>query len=67
MADGRCITEFTSSRLIHESLMSRAGINVYDNYAFRQLAQKAGPEGMGLPLKNSACGGGKVSPLVKDE
>ena len=50
MADGRCIQDFTPSRILHEELMSRAGINVYDNYSFRQMAQKAGPDGMGLPL-----------------
>lgn len=60
MADGRCIQDFTPSRILHEELMSRAGINVYDNYSFRQMAQKAGPDGMGLPLKNAACRTGQV-------
>ena len=67
MADGRCIQDFTPSRILHEELMSRAGINVYDNYSFRQMAQQKGPDAFELPLRNAACRTGQVSVLVDQE
>jgi len=67
MADGRCLTEFTSSKLLHEALMKNGGIDVYDNYKFRRMAQESGPDGLSLPLKNAACSTGQISVLVSQE
>jgi hypothetical protein len=67
MADGRCLTEFTSSKLLHEEIMKKNGIDVYDNYKFRLSAQESGPDGLSLPLKNAACGTSEVSVLVSQE
>ena len=64
MADGRCLTEFTSSKLLHESLMKDKGIDVQDNYKFRIMAQQDGPDGFSIPLKNAACSNGQVDVLV---
>lgn len=67
MADGRCLTEFTSSKLLHESIMKSNGIDVQDNYKFRELAQQRGPEGFSLPLKNAACMSGSPTVIVSQE
>lgn len=44
MADGRCFTINTSSRLLNNYIMSSNGVDYVDNYAYRQLLQKKGPE-----------------------
>lgn len=44
MADGRCFTINTSSRLLNNSIMSANGVDYVDNYKYRQLLQKSGPE-----------------------
>jgi hypothetical protein len=67
MADGRCLTDFNSSKLLHESLMQQKNINVEDNYKFRMMAQQDGPDGLNLPLRNAACSDGKVSVLVNQD
>jgi len=64
MADGRCITDFTSSKILHESLMKSQKIDVEDNYKFRMMAQQDGPDSLNLPLKNAACMSGQVNVLV---
>jgi hypothetical protein len=67
MADGRCITEFASNRIMTDALMAEKKIEVYDNYTFRQVAQEKGPEGFVLPLRNAACRTGQVQVLVENE
>ena len=44
MADGRCFTINTSSQLLNNYVMQQNGIMFEDNYSYRQLIQKAGPE-----------------------
>lgn len=67
MADGRCITSFDSNRILTDILMKDAKIGVYDNYAFRQMAQEKGPDAFNLPLRNAACRTGRVEILVENE
>jgi hypothetical protein len=67
MADGRCITEFASNRIMTDALMAEKKIAVFDNYTFRQVAQEKGPEGFALPLRNAACRTGQVQVLVENE
>lgn len=44
MADGRCFTIHTSSQLVNDYIMNKYGISLADNYAYRNLLQKKGPE-----------------------
>lgn len=44
MADGRCFTINTSNQLLNDYLMEQNGVQHVDNYSFRQLIQKKGPE-----------------------
>jgi hypothetical protein len=67
MADGRCITSFDSNRVMTDTLMQSASINVYDNYKFRQMAQEKGPDAFSLPLRNAACRTGQAQILVENE
>jgi hypothetical protein len=67
MADGRCITEFTSSRLLNDQLMTENNVSFQDNYKYRSLLQEKGPDAFKLPLKNSACRTGQVVVLVENE
>jgi len=55
MADGRCITEFESSRLLNDAIMLKNNITFQDNYRYRQYLQASAPEGLNLPLQNGAC------------
>jgi len=55
MADGRCITEFTSSRIMNDQIMSENKVSFQDNYKYRALLQSKGVEAFNLPLKNGAC------------
>lgn len=44
MADnGRCTTLFESSRLFNEGLFEKAGIDISDNYSYRQYLQRSDP------------------------
>jgi hypothetical protein len=43
MADGRCYQIHSSSRLINNYVMQQEGINMEDNYSYRQYLQRAGP------------------------
>lgn len=43
MADGRCFTIGTSSRLLNDYVMKANGIQYQDNYRYRQLLQTNGP------------------------
>lgn len=44
MADGRCFTVSTSSRLLNDYIMDQNGIDYTDNYAYRQFIQQKGPD-----------------------
>ena len=44
MADGRCFTINSSAQLTNNYIMNKNGISLEDNYAYRQLLQKQGPE-----------------------
>jgi len=67
MADGRCLTEFSSSRILNDQIMSENKIAVQDNYAYRSLLQAKGPDAFNLPVKNAACRTGQVVVLVENE
>lgn len=43
MADGRCFTIGTSSRLLNDYVMTTNGIQYQDNYSYRKLLQQQGP------------------------
>ena len=44
MADGRCFTIGTSSRLLNDYVMTENKIGYQDNYSYRQLLQRQGPD-----------------------
>ena len=44
MADGRCFTVNSSAQLFNNYVMKQNGISFEDNYSYRQLLQKSGPE-----------------------
>jgi hypothetical protein len=44
MADGRCFTINTSAQLLNNYVMKKNNITFEDNYSYRQLLQKQGPE-----------------------
>jgi hypothetical protein len=44
MADGRCFTLNSASTLTNNFIMNKNGIKAEDNYSYRQLLQKSGPE-----------------------
>jgi hypothetical protein len=67
MADGRCLTEFSSSRILNDQIMAEKKIAFQDNYKYRATLQAEGPEGLSLPVKNGACQTGKVVVLVENE
>jgi len=67
MADGRCITEFTSNRIYNDALMARKNIPFQDNYKYRATLQAEGPDSLNLPLKNAACNTCQITPLVENQ
>ena len=67
MADGRCITEFSSSRILNDQIMAEKNIAFQDNYKYRATLQAEGPEGLSLPVRNAACRTGQVVVLVENE
>jgi hypothetical protein len=44
MADGRCFTINSSAQLMNNYIMNQNGVSLEDNYSYRQLLQKQGPE-----------------------
>ena len=40
MSDGRCFTVALSNRILNEYIAAKAGIDVRDNFAYRQALQK---------------------------
>ncbi|AGH31185.1 hypothetical protein APZ24_gp145 [Ostreococcus lucimarinus virus 2] len=44
MADGRCFTLNSSAQLTNNYIMEQNKISREDNYSYRQLLQKQGPE-----------------------
>lgn len=67
MADGRCLTEYSSSRILNDQIMAEKNIAFQDNYKYRATLQAEGPEGLSLPVKNAACRTGQVVVLVENE
>jgi hypothetical protein len=67
MADGRCLTEFSSSRIMNDQIMAEKKIAFQDNYKYRATLQAEGPKAFSLPTKNEACMTCKVAVLVEDE
>jgi hypothetical protein len=55
MADGRCITEVDSNRIMFDSLKNQSGFGIYDNNKYRMYLQEKGPDAIFLPLPNAAC------------
>ena len=51
MADGRCYTNYDSSRIMNDKMMEEQGIPLADNYAFRRFLQ----EGKNAPQPNGGC------------
>jgi hypothetical protein len=51
MADGRCFTINTGSRLINDYIMTQNGIPYQDNYRYRLYLQKMGPAAI-APITN---------------
>ena len=60
MADGRCFTINSSNQLYNNYVMKENGISFEDNYSFRKLLQKKGPEILrpSQDLQKDACGSG---------
>jgi hypothetical protein len=46
MADGRCFTVNSSAQLFNNYIMKQNNISFEDNYSYRQLLQKQGPQVM---------------------
>ena len=44
MADGRCFSIGTANQLLNDYVMQKNGIQYQDNYQYRQLLQKQGPQ-----------------------
>ena len=44
MADGRCFTIHTADLLLNDFVMQSNGIQYQNNYAYRQLLQRRGPQ-----------------------
>lgn len=40
MADGRCFTNYESSRILNDKIMNNNNIPLADGYAYRQFIQK---------------------------
>ena len=46
MADGRCFTIYSASRIVNDTIMQEAGIPLPFNYQYRQYLQKEGPDAL---------------------
>ena len=55
MADGRCFTINTSSRLLNNYIMTNNGVDYVDNDKYRQLLQSKGPELIDMVVFHSDC------------
>ncbi len=64
MADGRCFTINTSSRLLNDYIMQTNQVAYQDNYTYRQLIQR---QGSSLIPSNNEISGCNVcdTPLLK--
>ena len=56
MGDGRCLTSFESHRLANDYIMMKNGIPYESNYKYRMYLQNGGIQGLGLPIRDGACG-----------
>lgn len=68
MADGRCFTMHSSAQLFNNYVMKQNNISLEDNYSYRQLLQKQGPQLMSqvqsVQNNNNNCNDCSV-PLLK--
>ena len=55
MADGRCLTVTTSSRIFNEELAYKNGIDVRDNYTYRQFLQTTPDQCESFVKQSTAC------------
>jgi hypothetical protein len=55
MADGRCYTINTASKLFNDYVMTNHKIYYEDNYSYRKLLQQKGPELLANDTKISGC------------
>ena len=55
MADGRCITEVDSNRIMFDYLKTQSHFGIYDNNKYRMYLQEKGPDAFNLPIQNAAC------------
>jgi hypothetical protein len=70
MADGRCLTGVTSSRIAHDFILREKGIPYQDGHKARMAFQQMAPEDLTWPLPNAACKGGLAclsSPVVSNQ
>lgn len=72
MADGRCITDNKSDRILIDFLKMKMGIGAYNNNSFRLKLQQMSPEDLKLPLCDAACrtsceGNALYSPLAENQ
>lgn len=72
MADGRCITDVKSDRILIDMLKMKMGVGAYDNSSFRMKLQQMSPEDLKLPLCDAACriaceGKELYSPLAENQ
>lgn len=44
MADGRCATINTSTRLFNDELFKKGNIETFDNFSYRKFLQSSSPE-----------------------
>lgn len=56
MADGRCFTINSASRLVNDYVMTNYGIPYENNYMYRQLLQQKGPEIVHMIQKQQEVG-----------
>ena len=57
MADGRCFTVHTASKLYDNYVMNQNKIPIEDNYSYRQMLQKTDPSKLFPPQEPTAANG----------
>ena len=69
MADGRCITDPTSSRIAHDFILRKKGIAYQDGHSARMAFQQMAPEDLAWPLPNAACQSAScaTTPIVSNQ
>ena len=56
MGEGRCLTSYMSNKQSNDVIMARNGIQIEDNYRYRQFLQNGGIQSLNMPFRNGACG-----------